>query len=212
MENELDILKKLYRSTFQENELIEIYFQYRNSYRVTVSLLQQPRFPDKYALNIIPKVFPIDLLKISKNKRTNPNIRKRAELEFVAKYNRYPLGEKISYMKIAPNSLIYYFIEESDERILLTILENPNLTEEIILKFINRSSPRFTFYEALSRSEWYKRPQIADAISNDPTAPIKIILMIIPYLNLRQLERLFQDPDTHQVVKNNILEYLKERS
>lgn len=211
MEEELEVLKKLYRGTFQESELIDIYDQNRSKYRVLVSLIQQPKFPEKYALNIVPKLFPIDLLKVIKNKRTNPNIRKRAELEFVGKYHQFPLGEKFSYLKIAPNSLLDYFIEEKDERILKVILENPFATEELLVKFINRSTQRFSFYEALSRTEWYKRPQVAEAISHDPAAPIKIMVMIMPYLSLKNLEGLFNDENTHQIVKRNIAQYLLNR-
>jgi hypothetical protein len=211
MDDELEVLKKLSRGTLQEIELTDIYFQFRDKYRVLVSLLQQSGFPEKYALSIIPKLFPIDMLKITKNKRSNPNIRKRVELEFSGKYPRFPLGEKLSYLKIAPDSMLTYFLEEPDERILAAILQNPYATEELILKFIHRKTDRSPFYEALSNSEWYKRPQIAEAISNDTSAPIKIMVMILPYLNLRQLEKIFKNINTHQVVKRNIVRYLETR-
>jgi hypothetical protein len=211
MEEELEILKKLFRGTLQETELLDIYFQFRNKYRVLVSLLQQPRFPEKYALNIIPKLYPIDLVKVVKNKRTNPNTRKRVEQEFTGKYIRFPLGEKLSYLRIAPDTMLEYFIEESDERVITAILQNPFSTEELILKFLNRKTDKYPFYEALSKTEWYKRPQVAEAISNDLNAPIKILVMILPYLNLRQLERLFKNENTHQVVKRNIIHYLENR-
>jgi hypothetical protein len=211
MDDELEALRKLFRGTFQEAELVDIYFQYRDKYRVQVSLLQQPKFPEKYALGIIPKLLPMDLLRIAKNKTANPNIRKRVELEFVGKYNKFPMGEKISYLKIAPNSLLSYFIEETDPRLLGIILSNPYAAEDLIVKFVHRRTERFSFYEALADSEWYKRPQVAEAISHDTTAPIKILVMIIPYLSLKQLERLFKDESTHQVIKHNIVRYLESR-
>jgi len=211
MDDELEVLKYLFRGTFQEPELVDIFYRHRNKYRVMVSLLQQPRFPEKHALGIIPKLFPIDLVKISKNKLTNPNIRKRIELEFASKFPRFPLGEKISYIKIAPGSILEFFIEETDPRILDAILHNEYVTEELILKFINRKNDHMPFYEALSNSEWFKRPSIAEAISLDNHAPIKILSMIIPYLNLRHLEQLFVNTGTHQIVKRNIREYLESR-
>jgi hypothetical protein len=211
MENELVILKKLFRGTFSEEELTDIYYQNRDRYRVLLSLVQQPRFPEKHALNIIPKLYPMDLIRVVKNKRTAPGIRKRVEMEFVNKYNKFPLGEKLSYMKIAPHSLLNYFVEEKDKRILSAILNNPYCTEEVVLKFVNRRSDRFDFYDVLADTEWYKRLQVAYAISHDSTAPIKITVMVIPYLNLRQLEKLYKDENTHQIVKNNIMQYLEQR-
>lgn len=210
-ENELDILKKLQRGTFSEAELIDTFYQNRDRYRVLLSLVQQPRFPEKHALNIISKLFPMDLIRVIKNKRTNPAIRKRAEMEFVNKYYKYPLGEKLSYMKAAPNSLLEYFIEEKDKQILSAILNNPYCTEELVLKFVNRTSERFALYDVLADTEWYKRLQVAYAVSLDSSAPIKMMILIIPYLNLRQLERLYKDENTHHIVKKNIIQYLEQR-
>ncbi len=210
-EKELDILKKLHRGTFSEAELIDIYYQNRDRYRVLLSLVQQPGFPGKYALTIISKLFPMDLIKVIKNKRTGPTTRKRAEMEFVNKYNKYPMGEKLSYMKIAPNSLLEYFVEEKDKQILVAILNNPYCTEELVLKYVNRNSERFELYEVLAGTEWYKRPQVAHAVSVDSSAPIKILVSIIPYLNFKQLERLYKDENTHQIVKQNIIYYLEQR-
>lgn len=212
MEEELEILKKLHRQTFSENQLLEMYHQYREKYRLVFHLIQQPQFPERYALNVIPRLFSMDLLRVIKNKRTNPNIRRRAEMEFKMKYPRFPLGEKISYMKIAPNNLLKHFIEEDDKRILKIMLENQNCTEELILQMINRESKHFSVYEVLMETEWYKRPQVALAISHDPQAPIKILITILPYLHLRQLEHLYLDENTHGIVKKNIIYYMKKRA
>jgi hypothetical protein len=210
-ENELALLKKLHQGTFSEAELIDIFYQNRDRYRILLSLVQQPRFPEKHALNIISKLFPMDLIRVIKNKHTSPAIRKRAEMEFVNKYNKYPLGEKLSYMKTAPNSLLEYFIEEKDKQVLSTILNNPYCTEELVLKFVNRTSERFALYEVLADTEWYKRLQVAYAVSLDSSAPIKMLVLIIPYLNVRQLERLYKDENSHQIVKKNIIQYMEQR-
>jgi hypothetical protein len=81
----------------------------------------------------------------------------------------------------------------------------------VVLKFINRQIPKVAFYEALYATEWYKRAQVAFAISHDPHAPIRILVAIIPYLNVKQLERLYKNEKTHQIIKNNILQYLQNR-
>jgi len=211
MESELELLTKLHRKTLPEEELLDIFYQSKDKYRVLLHLIQQPRFPEKLALNIIPRLYPMDLIRVVKNKRTNAAIRKRAELEFVNKYNKYPLGEKITYIKTAPNTLLNYFIEENNKSILEAILNNTYCTEEVLLKFVNRKTDRTSFYEALSATEWYKRPQVAFAISHDPQAPIRIMVAIIPYLSLKQLENLYKSEKTHQIVRNNIVQYLQDR-
>ena len=66
MENELELLTQLYRRTLPEEELIDIFYKNRDRYRVLLQLLQQPRFPEKLALNIIPKLYPMDLIRVKK--------------------------------------------------------------------------------------------------------------------------------------------------
>lgn len=212
MSDELNILKKMFRQNLSEEELMDIFYQNRDSYRLQLNLIQQPRFPEKHALNIISKLFPIDLIRVIKNKRTQPGIRKRSELEFANKYQKLPLGEKISYLKLAPHSLLHYFINEDNQRIINAILNNTNCTEEIVLKFINRKSNRFIFYEEIYSTDWFKRRQVAVAIANDPQAPIRIMIAIIPFLNLRQLQNLYKNEETHQIIRQSIIKYIQNRS
>lgn len=211
-ENELELLRRLYRGVFSEEELIDIYQQNRDKYRVLLHLIQQPRFPERLSLSIIPKLFPMDLIRVVKNKRTNPFVRKRSEQEFATKYPRFPLGEKITYMKVIPTSMIDYFVEEKDSRILEVILKNSYCTADAVLKMINRNAQRYSLYNALLATEWYKRPQVAEAIAHDPQAPIRMLNAIIPYLNVRLLEKLYLNENTHDDVKNHIVQYLKRRN
>ncbi|MGE5340924.1 MAG: hypothetical protein ACM3SY_05515 [Candidatus Omnitrophota bacterium] len=212
MSEELEVLKKLHRGTFQESELIQLYSQHHDQYRVLVSLLQQPGFPEKHAVGIIPKLFLMDLVRVIKNKHTSPGTRKRAEQEFMSKYARCPLGEKISYLKIAPDSLLSYFVDETDGRLLSVILQNPSFTEDLALRFIHRAANRFTLYTALCDTEWIKRPRVAETIAHDSKAPIRVLLLIIPFLSLNQLEKLYKDVNTHDAVKRQIAEYLAKKN
>jgi hypothetical protein len=211
-ENELDLLRRLHRSVLAEEELLELFYANRDRYRVLFHLLQQPKFPDRIALNIIPRLYAMDLVRVIKNKRGNPYIRKRCELEFVNKYPRFPLGEKLAYMKIMPASLLDYFIEEKDTRIIEAMLGNAYCTEELVMKMINRSVDRFSFYQVVMETEWYKRPQVAVAIAHDDQATVRMLMTLIPFLNVRELEKLYMSGNTHQNVKKHIIRYMQKRN
>lgn len=212
MENrEIDILRRLRFAGISEKELTEILEQHRDNYRILFTLAQHPKLPEKYGLNIIPRLFSMDLIRVVKNRRANPFIRKRVEIEFMIRYQRMPLGEKLSFLKIAPIQILNQFISEKDSRIIGVILKNPECTEELVLKFINRAQPRSEFYQVLQNTEWLRRPMIAEAISRDNEAPIKIILDIIPLMNKWQLKRLFQQENTHQIIKEKILEHIQNK-
>lgn len=209
MSDELEILRKLNFGSVTEEELLDIHFKFRDSYRVQLNLAMHPKFPQKFAINIISRLHAVDLIRVSKNKRTNPLIRQKAEFEFQQKYQRFPLGEKLSYMKMAPYSLLLHFVEEQNIQVVEAMLGNPFCTEDLIVRFINRNTPRHGFYEALLNTEWYKRPAVAEAIAADAEAPIRMMIEIIPYLGKHSLRKIYEKEETHDIVKKNIINYYK---
>lgn len=208
---ELELIKKLNFGNLSEQELLDVFYKNRDKYRILVNLIQQPKFSERFSLDIISKLFPVDLMRVIKNKRTNPFIRKKAEIEFTMKYRKFPIGEKLSLLRVAPNSLLNYFIKENDKRILKAILNNRNCSEGIILKFINMRTQKFDFYEELILTDWYKRPSVVQAIIRDIEAPIKLILKLIPLLTKTQLKKLYKQDNTHEIVKSNIEYYLESK-
>ncbi|MDQ1354599.1 MAG: hypothetical protein QG657_4908 [Acidobacteriota bacterium] len=209
MSEELDLLRKLHFGSISEDELLDIFHRYRDNYRVQLHLVMHPKFPDSYALNIISRLTAVDLIRVIKNNRANPFIRKKAEMEFQQKYNKFPLGEKLAYMKIAPYPLMVQLIEEKDKRVVAVMLNNAYCTEDLVVRFINRQTPRASVYEALVETEWYKRPSVAEAIAHDTEAPIRMLIMTLPFLNRQSLRKLYENEATHEIVKNNIIEYLR---
>ena len=207
----LQIIKKLQLAQVSQEELEEIYRLHKGDYRVLLHLVQHPKFPQSISLGIISKLFSADLVRVIKNVRTNPFVRKKAELEFCQRYKRLALGEKISLLKMASHSLLLGFSDENQPQLIETMLNNPNCNEEVVLRFINRHGDRFNVYAALENSSWHMNPAVAMAVAHDPEAPIKSILKIIPYLGLAGLQKLFRDDSTHQVVRDRIREYLLER-
>jgi hypothetical protein len=207
----LSIIKKLQLACVRQEELEEIYRQHKDDYRVLLHLVQHPKFPQSLSIGILSKLFSADLVRVVKNVRTNPFVRKKAELEFVQRYKRLALGEKISLLKIASNSLLLNFNEENQPQLIETMLNNPHCSEEVVLRFINRRGERFSVYAALDNSQWHMNPAVAMAVAHDPEAPIKNILKIIPYLGLAGLQKLFRDDATHQIVRDRIREYLQLR-
>ncbi len=211
MTDELELLRKLRFGSVSEQELLDLHYRYRDNYRIQLNLVMHPRFPQKFSLSIITSLFAMDLLQVIKNRRANPFIRKKAELEFSQRYRKFPLGEKLCYMKVAPYSLLLRHIEEKDKQVLKVILENPNCTEDLLIRFINRKSPRHMLYEILMETDWHKRPGPAEAIAHDPKAPIRMVITALPYISRPTLRKLYENPETHDIVKKNIFLFLKER-
>lgn len=209
--SEVEIIRRLRFGQVRESELIDLYEQNRDNYRIQCQLIQHPRFPVKVALNIIQHLFPGDIIRIIKNRRTNAFIRKKAEIEFKSRYQRLPRGEKISLIKVSPLQILENLLEENDEQVLTVIFANRECTEELVLKFLNRKQNKLTIYDVLIHTAWPRSPAIAEAISRDSQAPIRILLQIVSVLNVEQLRRLYEQDHTHEIVRKKIIDRMKKR-
>lgn len=209
--DELSVLRRIAGGSVSEDELSRMSEEFANRQRIQVALIQHPRFPQKRALNILCTLFPGDLLRVIRNKRTNPLVRRRGELEFVNKFQRLPLGEKISCLKAAPADLLRHFHSLRDVRLLRAVLTNPCCTEQVVLDMLHAGNDHHGLYQALDGLPWIRRPAVASVISRDPQAPVKILLTLIPLINAADRERLLRGPNTHKSVRERIRQ-LSERS
>jgi hypothetical protein len=209
--NEIEILRRIHYKSLSEMELMELFAEFKSNQRVILALVSHPAFPQQMALQIISRLYPVDLLKLVKNKRANPFVRKRAEIEFGIKYKKLPLGEKISFLKMAPIEILYVLVEENDGQLIKIMLSNPNCTEAMVLKMIHRVNDRFQFYEALLETEWFKQPQVVEAVIHDSQAPIRLLITMLPFMNKKQLKCLYDAPNVHQIVQKQIVEFMLHR-
>lgn len=178
-------------------------------YSVQKEMVNHPCCPQEISLNILPGLLPIDLLRVAKNMRVSPFLRRQAETIFLQKWSKIPLGEKISNARIATPFILKNLKSEKNRMVLKAILENPSLTEEILLEFIN--SPRISI-EAIAEifnSHWKNRYKIKYAIARCPVTPISIVLQIIPELQKKDLLSLLNEP-LPSLVKERIIELTKK--
>jgi len=208
---ELELLKKLQTGTLDSTALLDLFYAHRKNSRIVFNLIQHPAFPERTASDTISSLFPRDLVRIIKNKRANPFIRKKCEIEFRQRYVKIPKGEKISFMKTAPLSLLNYFIEESDESILNAVLSNIYCTEDLIIKLINRKGSKTSLYMALLDTDWLKLKRVCNRISYDREAPISIWLKIIPFVDKKRLISIVSSEQTHRIIKDNIKEFVNKK-
>jgi hypothetical protein len=207
----LSVIKRLQSSSIGQEELEEIFHRHRNEYRVLLHLAGHPKFPQGLALGIISKLFAADLVRLIKNVKANPFVRKKAELEFMQRYKRLALGEKISLLKLAPQPLLLALSDESHPQLLQALLQSPGCSEEVVLRLVNRPQERDSVYQALAESDWLRNPAVATAAAHDPEAPIRILQAIIPFLGLAGLQKLYASENTHQAVRASIKAFLDNR-
>lgn len=178
-------------------------------YSVQKELANHPCCPQDISLNILPLLLPIDLLRIAKNMRVSPFLRRQAEAIFLQKWNKIPLGEKISHARRATPYIIKNLKSEKNKMVIKAMLENPSLTEEILLEIINSPQISIETITEVFNSPWRNRYRIKFALARCPETPINFTLRIIPELQRNDLLALLKEPIS-PILKEKILEIAKE--
>ncbi len=207
-QDEIKLIKKIRSSSVTRDQLIQLFYQYRKNYRITLNLISSPKFPVNHSLDVISRLYTMDLVRLIKNMDANPFIRQKAELEFLAKYSRISLGEKIGYLKISPESLLKKLLKEDDLTALEAIINSLNCTENVILEFINRKQHKFNFYGVLLNTPWIKNARVIEAILHDREAPVRIFVAIVPFLNKKKMMEICKNGYVHPSVKKYIKSFL----
>lgn len=204
------LIRKIRFGNLNAAQLEEIFYAHQDHYGIKLHLAQCPRFPARRSLTIISELLTPDLVRVISNTQANPFIRKSGENEFLMRYPKIPLGEKISLLKRLPESLLRQLVFERDKRCLAAILTNTRCSESVVINFITHPRMKREFYEILVDSDWIRRPAVIEALLKDRYTPIRVFQAVIPLLPLSRLEGLLRDGGTHESVKKNVRFFLEK--
>lgn len=208
----LDILRKLHRHTIPTEELEELYSTHKDSYRIVLALIQKRNFPVNISLGIVPKLFTPDLLLLMKNRMSNPQLRKRAEQEFLVKYRIMPSGEKMSLVKRAHPELLSELIFEEKEQILEQIFRAPGCITSVVFSFLLQAKvERYKLYNALTETRWLKERDVAEYVVKDEAAPVRAKVEALQGLSDSALRKVAEDESQHKAVTRAAFELFRKR-
>ncbi len=88
--------------------------------------------------------------------------------------------------------------------ILKVIIDNPNCTEDLIIKFVNRDRDKIKLYNLLIETDWIKNRRVCYAISFDKEVPIRIWMEIIPNIEFKRLKEISVKSSLHEIVRKSI--------
>jgi hypothetical protein len=102
-----------------------------------------------------------------------------------------PVGYRISLARRAMAGMLERLLFDPDPRVVRALLGNPRVTEADVVKLAasRRAGPQAL--EAIAQDDrWIVRYAIKVALANNPTAPIRIVIGLLPYLMHQDLRTL----------------------
>jgi hypothetical protein len=102
-----------------------------------------------------------------------------------------PVGYRISLARRALAGVIERLLFDPDARVVRVLLGNPRLTEAEVLKLAASRRAHPEALEAIAQDDrWIVRYPVKVALANNPAAPMRIVLGLLPYLVRQDLRDL----------------------
>ncbi len=192
------LMRRLLRHPFLGSEAIQLLVQDRDvvgSYEVRRELAGHPKTPEPRAMQFVATLYWRDLMRLSTETRVRPTVRRAAERRLADRLPGLAIGEKIAIARRCSPALVPRLGQDPNPRVIQALLENPRLTEGVLLQLVSRDSARPEVLALVARDRrWGVRYSIRVPICRNPNTPVATALAQLPALRKPDLRAVADDP------------------
>ncbi len=154
-----------------------------------------PRCPRALALACVGRLHPMDLVRLGTDTRLHPIVRRAADRRVLERLTGLAIGERIAIARLASAEVIAALRHDPTPRVVRALLENPRLTEALLLPLLasERAAPA-ALEEVARSSRWGARRGIRLALCRHPATPRAEIRRLLPGLSRTDLGAVAHDP------------------
>lgn len=147
-----------------------------NSRKAKLALVGHPKAPRNVSLSILRKLFIFDLMKVALTPLVPGDIKAAAEEALIKRLESLSLGERISLARRASGRVVGALLLDPETRVIQAALENPRLTEALIIKALMRASSSATLVQAVcEHPKWSLRHEIRVALLRNDKTPVHFV-------------------------------------
>ena len=161
------------------------------NYRVKRALAFHPRTPRLISVRLIRDLYLMDLAQLALAVGAQPEIKRMAEDQLLARLSQLPLGQKIALARRGPSRVAGALLAEGHPQILTVVLDNAWLTESQILKALAREKISLNVIQAITQHRrWSCVYNVRLALIRAPGTTLATILTYLPEITVSDLRDL----------------------
>lgn len=166
-----------------------------SSYAVKRALTTHPRTPLRIALAQLKFLYLFDLVSVCVQSGVRPELKRASEELILAQAPKLAAGQRITLAKRGSARLAVSLLQGENIQIIQAVLDNPYLTEAVLLPVLNRSDCTQSMVEAIaSHPRWGLRYDIRLALLRKSILPLTLALAILPGLKPQDAYAMSQEP------------------
>ncbi len=207
---ELDLAaaEQALRNPFLGREAIEILAAQGRllpAYEIKRLIALHPRTPEPLALRFIPTLFWRDLVEIGLDTRVRPAVRRAADRRLIGRLSALAVGEKASLARRASSRVLGQLRHDPSTRVVAALLENPRLTEGVVLPLVSSENARPDVLEVVARHRrWGVRYEVRLGLCLNPNTRLATALATLPSLRKSDLRMVARRPRLAPAVRRRV--------
>ena len=141
--------------------------------KVRLAVIGQPNTPRHISIPMLRHLFTFELMPVGLNPRIAADIKRAADEVLIHRVIAIPLGERLSLAKRASGRIAAELLLDPEPRILSAALENPRLTEALVIRPLMRKDVPVSLIHAICRHPaWSVRREIRRALLRNENTPL----------------------------------------
>ncbi len=149
------------------------------SRKVRVAVVGHPRTPRHLSLPMLRQLYTFDLMQVALMPSVASDLRIAAEETLINRLETISSGERTTLAKRASGRVAGTLLLDPDVRVMRAALENPRVTEAIVVKSLMNSRSTAILIEAVSKHfKWHARREIQIALVQNLKTPIEQALRL----------------------------------
>ena len=151
------------------------------SYPQRLAALKNPKTPVHLSLQHLNFLYLFDLVSLCLQPMIPQELKQAAEERIVAQIPKMPIGQRITLARRGPPRIVAQLLIGENLQIILAGLDNPYLTENILLQALNRAGCSQKVVESIAtHKKWSSRYDVRLALLRHPHLSMAHALKFLP--------------------------------
>ena len=181
-----------------------------SNYALKLALTKHPQTPMRIALEQLKFLYLFDLVSVCLQTGVRAEVKRASEELVLAQVPKLAVGQRITLAKRGSGRLAANLLKGENSQIIHAVLDNPSLTEAVLLPVLNRADCCPKIVEAIAcHPKWGLRYDIRLGLLRHSSLPLARALAILPGLKPQDAQALSQDPRVVPTVRNYLLNRVK---
>jgi len=193
---EQDLLRLLERKDLAHEVVLELahHKAVRRSYTVQLALVRHPKTPRLVSLPLMKFLYIFDLLRVAQTPAVPADIKMLAEETILKKLVGMPRGQRTALARRGTGRLASSLLKNTDLELIRAALDNPYLTEGLLMKVLASDSlPPIVVEQISQHPRWAHHYHLRLALIRNPLTPLARVLGFLPDMAVTDLRDICLD-------------------